>query len=168
MNNVALNQHFFLATVAPRKLYFAVLTGCLRVSRDYNREESIFTGLNNPKIFSITTVGFDEYFGFTDMEVKEMLQYYGFPEAYDAVKAWYDGYRFGNVDVYCPWDVISYCDELEDDPELEPRDYWSNFKAGWYVKSNKESGDGYSDILIEIENENIGIVIEVKYAENAG
>ena len=300
-------------------LYFSVMTGCLRVAK-----ESIFTGLNNPKVFSITTVGFDEYFGFTDAEVKEMLQYYDLEGVYDSMKTWYDGYRFGNVDVYCPWDVISYCDELLDDPALEPRDYWSNtssndvvkqfiekvdqgltkreienliagemvtkeirqeltynnlydsidniwsvlfttgyltkrgkadgkklqlaipnmeirniftetimtmfkenarkdgdslrgfcealkagnaeeverrftsylsktisirdtfvkkptkenfyhgillgilgFKEGWYVKSNKETGDGYSDILIEIEDEDIGIIIEVKYAENA-
>ena len=300
-------------------LYFSVLTGCLRVSK-----ESIFTGLNNPKVLSITSVRFDEYFGFTDSEVREMLRYYDVYDAYDSVKAWYDGYRFGNVDVYCPWDVISYCDELTDDPTTEPKDYWSNtssndvvrhfiekvdngltkselevllagetvtkviheeltyqnlynsidniwsvlfttgyltqrgkvdgkrfklaipnmeiwnifaeqimemfkadtqkdgetlsafcealqtgsaveverlftaylestigmrdtfvkkatkenfyhgillgilgFKNGWYVKSNKESGDGFSDILIEIEGEKIGIIIEVKYAENA-
>lgn len=299
-------------------LYFSVLTGCLRVSK-----ESIFTGLNNPKVLSITSVRFDEYFGFTDSEVREMLQYYDVCDAYDSVKAWYDGYRFGNVDVYCPWDVISYCDELTDDPTAEPKDYWSNtssndvvkhfiekvdhgltkseievllagetvtkviheeltyqnlyrsidniwsvlfttgyltkrgkadgkrfklaipnmeiwnifteqimemfkadtqkdgetlrafceslqtgsvveverlftaylertigirdtfvkkeikenfyhgillgilgFKNGWYVKSNKESGDGFSDILIETEGEKIGIIIEVKYAEN--
>lgn len=300
-------------------LYFAVLTGCLRVAK-----ESIFTGLNNLKVFSIATVMFDEYFGFTDDEVKEMLHYFGLTDAYDAIKTWYDGYRFGNVDVYCPWNVISYCDELVDDPELMPRDYWSNtsgndvirhfieqvdkgltkreienliagetvtkeirqeltyqnlydsidhiwsvlyttgyltsrgkpegkqfqlaipnmeirnifteqimtmfkedtkrdgqtvrefcealktgsageveriftsylkktisirdtfvqkptkenfyhgillgilgFKEGWYVRSNKESGDGYSDILIEVEDEDIGIIIEVKYAEGA-
>lgn len=88
-------------------LYFAVLTGCLRVAK-----ESIFTGLNNPKNLSITTVRFDEYFGFTDDEVKEMLKYYDLEEKYHAMKEWYDGYHFGNVDVYCPWDVISYCDEL--------------------------------------------------------
>ncbi|MDO4327835.1 MAG: AAA family ATPase [Lachnospiraceae bacterium] len=301
-------------------LYFAVLTGCLRVAK-----ESIFTGLNNPKILSITTVRFDEYFGFTDDEVREMLKYYDLEDKYDAVREWYDGYRFGNVDVYCPWDVISYCDELTDDPSIEPKDYWSNtsgndvvkyfiekvdqglakseiealvagetvtkeihedltynrlydsidniwsvlfttgyltlrgkgkgsqyqlaipnmeirniftrqimvmfkaaagkdgerlnafcqalqngkaeeveriftdylgktisirdtfvqkptkenfyhgillgilgFKNGWYIKSNKESGDGYSDILIKIEREGIGIIMEVKYAENAG
>lgn len=300
-------------------LYFAVLTGCLRVAK-----ESIFTGLNNLKVLSITTVRFDEYFGFTDDEVMEMLKYYGVEQRYQSVKEWYDGYRFGNVDVYCPWDVISYCDDLTDDPEMEPKAYWLNtsgndvvrrfvekagngltkgeiedlvagetvvkeihedltynrlydsidnlwsvlfttgyltqrgkqdgknirlaipnmeirsiftdqimamFKAdtgkdgemlqdfcealqtgdaqeaerlftaylartisirdtfakkptkenfyhgillgilglknGWYVKSNKESGDGYSDILIKIESEDIGIIIEVKYAENA-
>lgn len=299
-------------------LYFAVMMGCLRVA-----EESIFTGLNNLKILSITTVRFDEYFGFTDREVRELLEYYGLETAYDAIRDWYDGYRFGNVDVYCPWDVISYCDELLYDPSLAPRDYWSNtssndvvrhfienvgnrltrreieelvaggtvtkeihqeltynnlydsidhiwsvlfmtgyltqrgkpdgdifqlvipnreirkiftgqimrlfreetekdgemlrtfcgalkngdarevekqftaylartisirdtfvqkptkenffhgillgilgFKSDWYVKSNRESGNGYSDILIEIEDEDIGIIIETKYAEN--
>ncbi len=299
-------------------LYFAVLTGCLRVAK-----ESIFTGLNNPKIFSITTVRFDEYFGFTDDEVQKMLGYYGLSHRYDAVKEWYDGYRFGNVDVYCPWDVINYCDELMADGEAQPKDYWSNtsgneivrhfleqvdqglakgeiealiagetvtkeihedltynnlydsaeniwsvlfttgyltmrgkgmgknirlsipnmeirnifteqimtmfreetkkdgerlekfcdalktgdgeeverlfnaylgktisirdtfvrrpmkenfyhgillgilgFKSGWYVRSNEESGDGYSDILVKIENEDVGIIIEVKYADH--
>lgn len=298
-------------------LYFSVLTGCLRVAK-----ESIFTGLNNPKILSITTVRFDEYFGFTDREVREILEYYGFEDKYELMKEWYDGYRFGNVEVYCPWDVISYCDELLDDPDAVPRDYWSNtsgndvvkhfvemidskgtkgelealaagetvekeiredltydrlyespeniwsvlfatgyltqqgkpdgrrfrlaipnreirnifveqvmtlfkenvakdgealkafcdalqegragdveklltaymektvsirdtfarrptkenfyhgillgilgFKSGWYVKSNRESGNGYRDIMIRVEDENIGIIIEVKYAE---
>lgn len=300
-------------------LYFAVLTGCLRVAK-----ESIFTGLNNPKILSVTTVRFDEYFGFTDDEVRNMLKYYNLEDKYEDMKEWYDGYRFGNVDVYCPWDVISYCDELTDDPAIQPKDYWSNtssndvvrhfiekvgdgltrseiealvagesvtkeiheeltynrlydsidniwsvlfttgyltqrgkpegkkiqlaipnmeirnifigqimtmfkaetgkdgetlsafcealktgnaeeverlftaylgrtisirdtfvkkptkenfyhgillgilgFKNGWYVKSNKESGDGYPDIIVKIECEDIGIIIEVKYAENA-
>ena len=89
-------------------------------------KESIVTGLNNPKILSITSVRFDEYFGFTDAEVKELLAYYGFEDKYDVIREWYDGYRFGNVEVYCPWDVISYCDELRDDPSAMPRDYWSN------------------------------------------
>lgn len=298
-------------------LYFAVLTGCLRVAK-----ESIFTGLNNLKTFPVTTVRFDEYFGFTDEEVKEMLEYYGLDNRYIEIKNWYNGYHFGNAEVYCPWDVISYCDELMDDPSMEPKDYWSNtsnndvirhfikkldngltkseleallagetvvreiyedltynrlydtidhlwsvllttgyltqrgrmdrnkyylsipnmeirsifteqimalfkeetikdgetlrefcsalqtgnveeverlfnlylsrtisirdtfvkktlkenfyhgillgilgFKSGWYVKSNKASGDGYSDILIRIESEDIGMIIEVKYAE---
>ena len=102
-------------------LKFAVLTGCLRVAK-----ESIFTGLNNFKVFPVTKVMFDECFGFTDAEVKEMLHYYQQDELYDTVKEWYDGYRFGNVDVYCPWDVINYCDEHLDDPSAKPRNYWSN------------------------------------------
>ena len=110
-------------------LYFAVLTGCLRVAK-----ESIFTGLNNPKVFSVSTVRFDEYFGFTDSEVRDMLGYYGLEEKYGDIKEWYDGYRFGNVDVYCPWDVICYCDELLDDPDLLPRDYWSNTSGNEAVR----------------------------------
>ena len=110
-------------------LYFAVLTGCLRVAK-----ESIFTGLNNPKILSITTVRFDEYFGFTDREVREMLKYYDLEEKYDTVRDWYDGYHFGNVDVYCPWDVISYIDDLTDDKDIQPRDYWSNTSSNDVVR----------------------------------
>lgn len=102
-------------------LYFAVLTGCLRVSK-----ESIFTGLNNPKIFSVADVRCDEYFGFTDHEVRCLLEHYGFPEQYDTVKEWYDGYHFGNSDVYCPWDVICYVDDLCQDPEACPQEYWMN------------------------------------------
>ena len=110
-------------------LYFAVLTGCLRISR-----ESIFTGLNNLKMMSITNVQFDEYFGFTDSEVKEMLNSYGLADHFDSVKAWYDGYRFGKVDVYCPWDVISYCDNLRADPDARPEDYWSNTSGNAIVR----------------------------------
>lgn len=110
-------------------LFFAVLTGCLRISK-----ESIFTGLNNPKVLSITDVQFDEYFGFTDEEVSDMLNYYDLRDAYDTVKAWYDGYRFGNVDVYCPWDVISYVDALCVNSGAKPKDYWSNTSSNDIVK----------------------------------
>ena len=123
------------------KLHFAVLTGCLRVSK-----ESIFTGLNNMKVLSVTDVRFDEYFGFTDHDVRELLQYYGLSEHYEAVKEWYDGYRFGNVSVYCPWDVISYCDHLCADPTIQPEDYWSNTSSNSIVrrfidKANKQTKD---------------------------
>ena len=117
-------------------LFFAVLTGCLRVAR-----ESIFTGLNNFKILSVTTVRFDEYFGFLDREVQEMLQYYGLEDKYAAVRDWYDGYRFGGVDVYCPWDVISYCDELTDDPDIQPKDYWSNTSGNYIIQQFIEKMD---------------------------
>ena len=117
-------------------LFFAVLTGCLRVAK-----ESIFTGLNNFKILSVTTVRFDEYFGFLDREVQEMLQYYGLEDKYDAVRDWYDGYRFGGVDVYCPWDVISYCDELTDDPDIQPKDYWSNTSGNYIIQQFIEKMD---------------------------
>ena len=102
-------------------LKFAVLTGCLRIAK-----ESIFTGLNNFKVYSITDKSFDETFGFTDAEVKELLRYYGQEKYYETVKEWYDGYRFGNVDVYCPWDVINFCSDHLADPGLEPKNYWAN------------------------------------------
>lgn len=110
-------------------LYFAVLTGCLRVAK-----QSIFTGLNNFKIYSITDVRFDEYFGFTDSEVKEMLAYYGQEAKVQTVREWYDGYHFGTLDVYCPWDVISYCDDLIDDKDAAPKNYWINTSGNDVVR----------------------------------
>ena len=102
-------------------LKMAVLTGCLRIAK-----ESIFTGLNNFKVYPITMRAFDESFGFTDEEVQKMLTYYRLEEDYEIVKAWYDGYHFGDVDVYCPWDVINYCSDRQYDPKLEPQNYWAN------------------------------------------
>ena len=120
---------FMQALKSNDSLYFSVLTGCLRVSK-----ESIFTGLNNPKVHSITSVRFDEYFGFTDHEVRQLLTDYGLTEHFSAIKEWYDGYRFGEVDVYCPWDVICYCDELLDDPHAEPQEYWSHTSSNNIVR----------------------------------
>lgn len=117
-------------------LYFAVLTGCLRISK-----ESIFTGLNNLKVLTLTDVRFDEYFGFTDTEVKDMLEYYGLSGHYGEVKEWYDGYRFGNVEVYCPWDVINYCDLLKADPNALPQDYWSNTSGNAMVRRFIDKAD---------------------------
>ena len=117
-------------------LYFAVLTGCLRISK-----ESIFTGLNNLKVLTLTDVRFDEYFGFTDSEVKDMLEYYGLSEHYGEVKEWYDGYRFGNVEVYCPWDVINYCDLLKADPNALPQGYWSNTSGDAMVRRFIDKAD---------------------------
>ena len=117
-------------------LFFAVLTGCLRISK-----ESIFTGLNNLKVLTLTDVRFDEYFGFTDTEVKDMLEYYGLSEHYGEVKEWYDGYRFGNVEVYCPWDVINYCDLLKADPDALPQDYWSNTSGNAMVRRFIDKAD---------------------------
>lgn len=118
---ILLRNLFENALKTNESLKFAVLTGCLRVAK-----ESIFTGLNNFKVYAITDVDFDEYFGFTDGEVREMLHYYGQDEHYEIVKEWYDGYRFGKVDVYCPWDVINYCDRHISNPELPPQNYWTN------------------------------------------
>ena len=117
-------------------LFFAVLTGCLRISK-----ESIFTGLNNLKVLTLTDVRFDEYFGFTDTEVKDMLDYYDLSEHYAEVKEWYDGYRFGNVEVYCPWDVINYCDLLKADPDALPQDYWSNTSGNAMVRRFIDKAD---------------------------
>lgn len=117
-------------------LELAVLTGCMRISK-----ESIFTGLNNLKVLSIADVRFDEYFGFTDTEVKDLLDYYQLEERYDAVKEWYDGYQFGNAEVYCPWDVINYCDELRADINAEPQNYWSNTSSNHIVKKFIQRAD---------------------------
>ena len=110
-------------------LQFAVLTGCLRVSK-----ESIFTGLNNFKILSITDVRFDEYFGFTEAEVNQLLMDYQLEEHLEETKEWYDGYHFGDADIYCPWDVISYADRLSADPHAEPEAFWINTSGNDLVK----------------------------------
>lgn len=110
-------------------LQFAVLTGCLRISK-----ESIFTGLNNLRVLSIADTEFDEYFGFTDKEVRELLEYYECSECYDDIKKWYDGYQFGNVEVYCPWDVICHCAKLRVDKTTQPRNYWINTSSNDAVK----------------------------------
>ena len=110
-------------------LFFAVLTGCLRVSK-----ESIFTGLNNLKVCSISDVKFDEFFGFTDEEVRAMLSAYGLENHYEETREWYDGYRFGGQDVYCPWDVINYCDDLLSNPRQKPKAYWMNTSGNDMVR----------------------------------
>ena len=110
-------------------LDFAVLTGCLRVSK-----ESIFTGLNNFKILSITDTRFDEHFGFTDDEVERLLAFYHVENRFAETKEWYDGYHFGNVDVYCPWDVINHVDRIKDDPMAGPEAYWINTSGNELVK----------------------------------
>ena len=126
-------------------LYFAVLTGCLRVAK-----ESIFTGVNNFNTFTITDVDFGEYFGFTDAEVKEMLEEYQLGSSYEDVREWYDGYRFGNVDVYCPWDVICYVNKRRTDPALQPQNYWLNTSGNEVVRHFIEAlGDGVTKTEME-------------------
>ena len=117
-------------------LHFAILTGCMRISK-----ESIFTGLNNLSVRSVTDLRYDEYFGFTDTEVRELLDYYGFSDCYDAIKEWYDGYQFGNTDVYCPWDVMNYCDALLDDCNIQPENYWVNTSSNDAVRKFIEECD---------------------------
>ena len=118
-------------------LYFGVLTGCLRVAK-----ESIFTGLNNLNVLSIIDVQYDEYFGFTDGEVRKLLDYYDLGDSYNTVKEWYDGYRFGNVDVYCPWDVICYCDKRRSNENLHPENYWANTSSNEVVRHFLEKAEG--------------------------
>ena len=134
-------------------LFFAVLTGCLRVSK-----ESIFTGLNNLMVHSISDVSFDEYFGFTDEEVRKLLADYGLEDHYEETRAWYDGYRFGEQDVYCPWDVLNYVYALRFNPQAQPKAYWINTSGNDMVRRLIEKGsDGTEQLEIErlIEGETI-------------
>lgn len=134
-------------------LQFAVLTGCLRISK-----ESIFTGLNNFKVMSITDSRFDEQFGFTDTEVKKLLSDYGMDSHFDEVKEWYDGYHFGKADVYCPWDVINHVDHLRDDSEAKPQTYWINSSGNSLVRRLINRAD--SSTKDEIERLIAGEAIE--------
>lgn len=117
-------------------LYFAVLTGCLRISK-----ESIFTGLNNLKVHTISDVRYDEFFGFTNADVDEILEFYGLSSHKDVVRDWYDGFRFGSADVYCPWDVINYCDELLADPSAPPKNYWANTSGNDLIRRLLKKAD---------------------------
>ena len=126
-------------------LKFAVLTGCLRISR-----ESIFTGLNNFKVYTVKDVRYKEYFGFTDAEVRQMLEYYGFSGQYDSVKEWYDGYMFGNLGIYCPWDVINYCGDLRDGSVTEPQNYWVNTSSNDIIRRFLSKADTAARDEIEL------------------
>ena len=117
-------------------LQFAILTGCLRISK-----ESIFTGLNNFKVLSIMDTRFDEQFGFTDSEVEKLLAAYNLDSHFTEIKEWYDGYHFGNADVYCPWDVINYVDLLRFEPTAKPQDFWSNSSGNALVRSFIDKAD---------------------------
>ena len=125
-------------------LQFAVLTGCLRVSK-----ESIFTGLNNIKVLSIADARFDEHFGFTDAEVRQILDNYDLQEHFAETKEWYDGYRFGKVDVYCPWDVINHVDRLVGEPDARPHAYWINTSGNGLVRRFVDKADKTTQSEIE-------------------
>lgn len=125
-------------------LQFAILTGCLRISK-----ESIFTGLNNFEVLSILNVQYDECFGFTDAEVRKILKDYGLSAHYADMKEWYDGYRFGNTDIYCPWDVIRYSKSLCMDEEAKPEDFWSNSSGNAIVRSFIDKADASTKNEIE-------------------
>ena len=140
-------------------LQFAVLTGCLRVSK-----ESIFTGLNNFKVLSIADVRFDEQFGFTDEEVRKLLKDYNMEDYFSEAKEWYDGYHFGNADIYCPWDVINYVEHLRYDPEAEPEAFWINSSGNDLVKRFVAKAD--QTTKDEIEQLIAGDVIEKKIRQD--
>ena len=128
-------------------LYFAVLTGCLRISK-----ESIFTGLNNLKVHTISDVRYDEFFGFTNSDVNELLEFYGLSSYKDVIQDWYDGYRFGDTEVYCPWDVINYCDELLANPSVPPQNYWANTSGNDLIlrllrKADQATKDNVEELL---------------------
>ena len=155
---------FGMALKTNEFLYFAVLTGCLRVSK-----ESIFTGLNNFKVLSITDARFDEHFGFTDEDVKELLEAYHLQEHLEETKEWYDGYHFGSVDVYCPWDVINHVDRLRGEPDAKPQAYWINTSGNGLVKrfidkANKTTRDEL-ERLIAGEAIEKNIRLELTYDE---
>lgn len=162
---VALVRGLFGETLKTNEfIQFAVLTGCLRVSK-----ESIFTGLNNFKVLSITDARFDEQFGFTDAEVQQLLHVYNLEEHLAETKEWYDGYRFGEVDVYCPWDVINHVDRLLGQPDAEPQAYWINTSGNELVKRfiNKANKTTRDEIERLVSGESIEkhVRLELTYDE---
>lgn len=126
-------------------LQFAVLTGCLRISK-----ESIFTGLNNFKVYTVSDVLCNEYFGFTDKEIQELLSYYGFKEHYDAIREWYDGYQFGSMHIYCPWDVVNYCADLRSGNTKKPQNYWVNTSSNDIIRRFIDKADASTKEEIEL------------------
>ncbi|MDD7390273.1 MAG: AAA family ATPase [Lachnospiraceae bacterium] len=144
-------------------LQFAVLMGCLRISK-----ESIFTGLNNMNVMSVTDEYFDEYFGFTDADVQELLAYYGLEYAFDTIKEWYDGYRFGNASIYCPWDVIKYCQALLKNKNAVPENYWANTSGNVMVCRfiEKASQQTRNEIEKLIEGESITKAVNMELTYN--
>lgn len=147
-----------------RFLFASVITGCLRIAK-----ESIFTGLNNFKIRTVSDIEFAEYFGFTDSEVKDMLGYYALDEFYDDIKEWYDGYHFGNIRIYCPWDVLNFCDKLRVSREAKPEAFWMNSSSNSIIQSilseATETTKSQIEMLISGEEIEKKIVPELTYAD---
>ena len=155
---------FGMALKTNDSLAFSVLTGCLRITK-----ESIFTGLNNFKVLSTLDVRFDEQFGFTDHEVRKILEDYNLESHLEETKEWYDGYHFGKADIYCPWDVINYVDQLRYDETADPQDFWSNSSGNAIVRRFIDKADVSTKNEIEhlIAGEQIEkeIVPELTYDE---
>ena len=150
---------FGAALKTNENLEFAVLTGCLRISK-----ESIFTGLNNFDVRSITNIEYNEYFGFTEDEVAEILDYYELSSRAEDVKEWYDGYKFANKDIYCPWDVLKFCSEAVVQPDIVPMDYWSNSSGNKIVRDFVKLATGAT--VSEIEKLVAGETIQKKIKED--
>ncbi|MCD8048700.1 MAG: ATP-binding protein, partial [Clostridia bacterium] len=131
-----IRQIFGYALKSNESLFFGVLTGCMRVSK-----ESIFSDLNNPKLYTLLDDQCDERFGFTDSEVRELLDYLGLGEYYETTKDWYDGYLIGQSGIYCPWDVINYCDQLLNNSNKKPKNYWANVSENGIIKDFAEMAD---------------------------
>lgn len=144
---ILIRSLFHQALKTNGSLQMAVLTGCMRISK-----ESIFTGLNNLNVLSTTDARLDESFGFTDQEVRELLDYYGLSDKYHAVKEWYDGYQFGNMEMYCPWDVINYSSLLQADPNARPENYWANSSGNDAVRRFLKEAGGNVTLKREIES----------------
>ena len=125
-----------------------------------NFQGEYFTGLNNLKVHTISDVRYDEYFGFTDSDVDELLELYGLSSYKNIIRDWYDGYRFGDLDVYCPWDVINYCDELLAAQDIPPRNYWANTSGNDLILRLLEKADSI------LTPDRSGIVIELKYGND--
>lgn len=159
-----LSQMFGYGMKSNDSMFFAVVTGCLRVVK-----ESIFTGFNNPKVHTIVDDQYDEWFGFSDAEVQDMLNYYGLNEYYAATKEWYDGYRFGAVNVYCPWDVINWCEQLRRSQDHMPQNFWANSSSNDMVLRFIEIADDTTraemEELSEGKSIDKSIVMELTYAE---
>lgn len=147
-----------------KNMFFAAITGCLRIAK-----ESIFTGLNNFKVRTISDVDYAEYFGFTDAEVRKMLQYYEIENTYDDIREWYDGYHFGNANVYCPWDVINQCDKFRLNPNAPMESHWENSSSNAIVQDILENATATTKDQIEalISGEHIekALIPELTYAD---
>ncbi|MCD8122274.1 MAG: ATP-binding protein [Clostridiales bacterium] len=143
-----IRQLFGYALKTNESLYFSVLTGCMRVSK-----ESIFSDLNNPKLYTLLDDRCDEWFGFTDGEVRQLLDSLGLGEYYETVRDWYDGYQVGQSGIYCPWDVINYCDQLLSDSDKTPKNYWANVSENAIVYQFVEMADETTRSDLEVLSE---------------
>lgn len=144
---VLIRSLFHQALKTNGSLQMAVLTGCMRISK-----ESVFTGLNNLNVLTVADARQNESFGFTDVDVKRLLDYYGLSDKYGAIKEWYDGYRFGDAEMYCPWDVVNYCALLRADPDAPPENYWANSSGNDAVRRFLQEAEDSGTLKREIEN----------------